>query len=82
MKKGCGHFLNPKLKKLYKQAWLTYALLVQLHERDNDAKSEAKQNNAPEATPAGSAEAAPKDSMLDKVKGAFHRQARRAERGF
>ncbi|CAI7619010.1 unnamed protein product [Penicillium pancosmium] len=51
------------------------------HERDDDSKNEAKQNDTPEAIPADSAEVGQKESALGKVKDVFHRQARRAESG-
>ncbi|KAJ6003851.1 hypothetical protein N7540_013133 [Penicillium herquei] len=52
-----------------------------LHECKDDAKKDARKHDGPETTRAGGAEAGHKESTLEKVKEAFHRQARRAESG-
>ncbi|KAJ5337487.1 uncharacterized protein N7506_005509 [Penicillium brevicompactum] len=52
-----------------------------LHEHDDEVKGEVGQSDALRATSTGKAEDDHKESTLDRVKDAFHRQSRRAENG-
>ncbi|KAJ5340324.1 hypothetical protein N7541_009448 [Penicillium brevicompactum] len=52
-----------------------------LHEHDDEVKGEVGQSDALGASSKGKAEDAHKESTLDRVKDAFHRQSRRAENG-
>ncbi|KAJ6012597.1 hypothetical protein N7499_004066 [Penicillium canescens] len=51
-----------------------------LHDHEGEVKGEARSSDAPGATSTERA-AGHKESTLDRVKQAFHRQARRAEKG-